>query len=80
MHVKMCCLLISITHMVHAGAYGCTISGAGPTCIAIVDDPLVGRQVAEAMAQAFEQQGNLSINFARVVQLDTLGAQTLSYT
>lgn len=63
-----------------AGAYGCTISGAGPTCIAIVDDPLVGRQVAEAMAQAFEQQGNLSINFARVVQLDTLGAQTLSYT
>ncbi len=28
-----------------AGAWGCTISGAGPTAVAIVDSPEVGHKV-----------------------------------
>lgn len=58
-----------------AGAYGCTISGAGPTAVAIVDDPEVGRRVAEAIAKAFKQAGNLDVNSAKVVGLDPIGAK-----
>jgi homoserine kinase len=31
-----------------AGAYGCTISGAGPTAVAIVDNPETGARVGGA--------------------------------
>jgi len=58
-----------------AGAYGCTISGAGPTCVAVVDDPAVGARVAEAMVQAFTAEGGLAVNSARVVRLDQEGAR-----
>lgn len=58
-----------------AGAYGCTISGAGPTCVAVVDDPAVGQRVAEAMVQAFTAVGGLEVNTARVVRLDQAGAR-----
>ncbi|PNH06234.1 Homoserine kinase [Tetrabaena socialis] len=57
------------------GAYGCTISGAGPTAVAIVDDPVVGARVAEAMAAAFRSAGKLEVNTAQVVQLDQEGAK-----
>eukprot|EP00951_Prasinocladus_malaysianus_P037455 scaffold402639_cov40-Prasinocladus_malaysianus.AAC.1 len=29
-----------------AGAFGCTISGAGPTCVAVVSDPDMGHKLA----------------------------------
>lgn len=60
-----------------AGAYGCTISGAGPTCVAVVDNPGLGQQVAEAMVKAFVQHGRLEVNSARVVKLDQQGARVL---
>ncbi|PNW86328.1 hypothetical protein CHLRE_02g082200v5 [Chlamydomonas reinhardtii] len=58
-----------------AGAYGCTISGAGPTAVAIVDDPAVGARVAEAMSAAFRNAGKLDVNTAQVVKLDPEGAK-----
>jgi homoserine kinase len=58
-----------------AGAYGCTISGAGPTAVAIVDCPDVGRRVAEAMSNAFKTGGGLEVNSARVAALDAEGAR-----
>ncbi|GLI59812.1 hypothetical protein VaNZ11_001779 [Volvox africanus] len=58
-----------------AGAYGCTISGAGPTAVAIVDDPEVGERVAAAMSGAFRSAGKLEVNTAQVVKLDTEGAK-----
>jgi homoserine kinase len=57
-----------------AGAYGCTISGAGPTAVAVVSDPDVGARVAEAMSAAFNK-GGLKVNSAKVVQLDPIGAK-----
>eukprot|EP00884_Botryococcus_braunii_P022187 jgi/Botrbrau1/8652/Bobra.0087s0007.1 len=60
-----------------AGAYGCTISGAGPTCVAVVGDPGQGERVLEAMAKAFREQGGLEVNSARVARLDQLGARTV---
>ena len=61
----------------HAGAYGCTISGAGPTCVAVTDDPQKGERIAAAMVQAFVSSGKLAINSARVVKLDQVGAKTV---
>ena len=55
-----------------AGAYGCTISGAGPTCVAIVSDPQVGTVVAAAMEGAFREAG-LKINSTLVTGLDQTG-------
>jgi homoserine kinase len=60
-----------------AGAYGCTISGAGPTAVAVVSDPGVGAAVAEAMAAAFRAEGKLEINSKKVVRLDPEGAKFL---
>lgn len=58
-----------------AGAYGCTISGSGPTAVAIVDNPEVGRRVMEAMSRAFKESGKLETNSAQVVKLDPIGAK-----
>ena len=58
-----------------AGAFGCTISGAGPTAVAIVSDPDTGARVQQAMVAAFRQQGGLEVNSASVVRLDTEGAK-----
>lgn len=68
-HMSTCVVLV--------GAYGCTISGAGPTCVAVVDNPQLGQQVAEAMVKAFVQEGKLEVNSARVVKLDQQGARVL---
>ena len=59
-----------------AGAYGCTISGAGPTCVAVTDTVEKGQRIAEAMVQAFISSGKLDVNSARVVRLDQTGACT----
>ena len=56
------------------GAYGCTISGAGPTAVAVVPDPDLGAKVAEAMAGAFKAAG-LGVNSSKVVALDPEGAK-----
>ncbi|WIA14891.1 hypothetical protein OEZ85_001607 [Tetradesmus obliquus] len=58
-----------------AGAYGCTISGAGPTAVAVVPDPEVGAAVIEAMGAAFRQSGGLEVNSSAVVRLDPEGAK-----
>lgn len=62
---------------VEAGAYGCTISGAGPTAVAVVASQAEGDVVAKAMVAAFEQHGGLDVNSSSVVQLDSVGARPL---
>lgn len=57
-----------------AGAYGCTISGAGPTAVAVVPDREVGAKVAEAMGAAFRAAG-LEVNSRQIVALDPEGAK-----
>jgi homoserine kinase len=57
------------------GAYGCTISGAGPTAVAVVPDPDVGSRVIEAMRAAFKAAGSLKVNSGKVVRLDPQGAK-----
>jgi len=59
-----------------AGAYGCTISGAGPTAVAVVKDEAVGKQVMEAMMDAF-RRGGLEVNSAEIVKLDQVGARVV---
>ena len=59
------------------GAYGCTISGAGPTCVAVVKSPSDGERVADAMVQAFVKEGKLEVNSARVSLLDQEGARVV---
>lgn len=60
-----------------AGAFGATISGAGPTAVAVVADERQGSAVAEAMAKAFRDDGNLGINSIQIVDLDEGGARVL---
>ena len=60
-----------------AGALGCTISGAGPTCVAVVRDEASGLRVAEAMCRAFKEIGKLEIGSSRVAALDSLGARVV---
>jgi homoserine kinase len=59
----------------NTGAYGCTISGAGPTAVAVVPDPETGARVAEAMGAAFRSAGGLEVNSSKVVRLDGQGAR-----
>jgi homoserine kinase len=40
-----------------AGALGASISGAGPTAFALVDDPAVGQRVLAAMVAAYHEAG-----------------------
>ena len=56
-----------------AGAYGCTIGGAGPTTVAVVRGPETGEKVAAAMEDAFRKEGPLEIGRSQVVQLDRDG-------
>lgn len=58
-----------------AGAFGCTISGAGPTAVAVVPDPETGAKVVEAMGAAFKSAGGLAVNSSKVVALDPVGAK-----
>jgi homoserine kinase len=60
-----------------AGAYGCTISGAGPTAVAVVPNEAVGKKVMEAMMDAFKVKGNLETNSANIVKLDQAGARVV---
>lgn len=43
-----------------AGPFGCTISGAGPTAVAVIDDDEErGAKIGEQMVKAFLKEGNL---------------------
>ncbi len=50
-------------------------SGAGPTCVAVVNDPALGERVAAAMAEAFVTHGRLAVNSVRAARLDQEGAR-----
>ena len=60
-----------------AGALGCTISGAGPTCVAVAASEERGLAAAEAMCRAFREVGKLEIGSSRVAALDELGARVV---
>ncbi|CAH9092704.1 unnamed protein product [Cuscuta europaea] len=62
---------------IEGGAFGCTISGAGPTAVAITDDEERGRVIGERMVEAFLREGNLKA-LAMVKKLDRVGARLLS--
>ena len=55
-----------------AGALGCSISGAGPTAFALVDDERTGARVAAAMVAAYAAAGMPAT--ARVADVDRRGA------
>lgn len=57
-----------------AGAFGCTISGAGPTAVAITDSEEKGKLIASKMVEGFLQFGNLKAT-ACVQKLDRQGAR-----
>lgn len=58
-----------------AGALGCTISGAGPTVVALAPSADAGRRIAAAMAAAFRADGGLEVAYAAVSQLCAGGAR-----
>ncbi|XP_059308898.1 homoserine kinase-like [Lycium ferocissimum] len=60
-----------------AGAFGCTISGAGPTLVAVTDSEEKGREIGEKMVEAFMKEGNLKAK-AMVKKLDCVGARLVS--
>lgn len=55
------------------GALGCSISGAGPTVFALVDDATTGERVAEAMMDAYREAGVHASG--RVAEIDLIGAR-----
>lgn len=57
------------------GALGCTISGAGPTVVAIATDLEAGKKIANGMVAAFKEAGKLQVNYAGVAQLCASGAR-----
>lgn len=60
-----------------AGAFGCTISGAGPTLVAVTDEEERGREIGERMVEAFMKEGKLKA-LAMVRKLDRVGARLVS--
>jgi len=54
---------------VAAGALGCTISGAGPTVVAVAHSAQAGQRIAAAMVAAFRADGGLDVAYAAVSQL-----------
>ncbi|GAB2291655.1 hypothetical protein Dimus_025911 [Dionaea muscipula] len=60
-----------------AGAFGCTISGAGPTAVAVIGVEERGKEIGERMAEAFWKVGNLKA-VATVNRLDRSGARVVS--
>lgn len=64
---------------IEAGAFGCTISGAGPTAVAVVSDEKRGEEIGERMVEAFWKEGNLKA-VAVVKSLDRIGARLIHST
>lgn len=61
---------------IDCGAYGCTISGAGPTAVAVTDDEERGKVIGERMVEAFLREGGLKAT-AMVRKLDRVGARPI---
>jgi homoserine kinase len=56
-----------------AGAFGCSISGSGPTAFAFADDDAAGARIAAAMQAAYQAEG---VDCAvRVTQVSPSGAK-----
>ena len=69
-----CCQAFNILYSeICAGAYGCTIAGAGPTVIAVAPSKEKGKEVAVAMQDAFRKYGKLDIDRSQVVRLNRQG-------
>ena len=62
----------------HAGALGCSISGAGPTSFAFAPDDAAARGIAAAMVAAYKECG-VTAN-SRIETIDARGARTLETT
>uniref|UniRef100_J3LIR4 Homoserine kinase n=1 Tax=Oryza brachyantha TaxID=4533 RepID=J3LIR4_ORYBR len=60
-----------------AGALGCTISGAGPTAVAVIEGEEKGEEVGQRMVEAFASAGKLKAT-ATIAQLDRVGARVIS--
>ncbi|KAM7256770.1 hypothetical protein ACFE04_012511 [Oxalis oulophora] len=56
---------------IEAGAFGCTISGAGPTAVAITDNEEKGKEIGARMVEAFWKEGSLKA-VAVVKKLDRI--------
>lgn len=68
-------LLWSAAHeQVAAGAYGCTLSGSGPTLVAITPTKELGMGICQAMVRAFEAEG-VAVISANVVALCPTGVR-----
>lgn len=61
---------------VAAGALGCSLSGSGPTNVALVPNRVVGNRVLKALRLAYRKAGIPSNG--RLVQVDLRGARVLS--
>eukprot|EP00899_Mesostigma_viride_P014409 jgi/Mesvir1/2296/Mv19332-RA.1 len=61
---------------VAVGAYGCAISGAGPTAVAICDDPDIAQRAKVVMIHAFQEAGGLKAS-GTIGKVDMEGARTL---
>ncbi|EOX98909.1 hypothetical protein QUC31_014912 [Theobroma cacao] len=59
---------------IETGAFGCTISGAGPTAVAVIDNEDKGKVIGEKMVEAFLKEGNLR-SVSMVKRLDRVGAR-----
>ncbi|CAI9109723.1 OLC1v1009597C1 [Oldenlandia corymbosa var. corymbosa] len=64
---------------IEAGAFGCTISGAGPTAVAVTDNEERAREIGERMVEAFMNAGKLK-SLAMVKRLDRVGARLIDST
>ncbi|KAL5208650.1 hypothetical protein ABZP36_033085 [Zizania latifolia] len=65
------------TAALEAGALGCTISGAGPTAVAVIEGEEKGEEVGRRMVEAFASVGKLKAS-STVAQLDRAGARVIS--
>ena len=65
--------------VLQAVALGCTISGAGPTAVAVIDGEEKGEEVGGRMVDAFWSAGKLKAT-ATVAQLDRHGARVIATT
>ncbi|XP_058114995.1 homoserine kinase-like [Magnolia sinica] len=59
-----------------AGAFGFTISGAGPTVVAVTDDEDKGKEIGARMVDAFWEKGKLKAS-ATVHRVDQVGARII---
>ncbi|EFJ15959.1 hypothetical protein SELMODRAFT_117403 [Selaginella moellendorffii] len=58
------------------GAYGCTISGAGPTAVAVTDDESKTEAIGASMVLGFREHGNLRAGYS-VHKLSKDGAKVV---